>query len=204
MTTEQNDDTARFKYIVALAIPGIMAMVALAIMLGGLFPMLSLRYERAAIGSGEVWRIFTGHFAHLDWNHLLINLGGLALIWLLFGHRLAITQWLIVIFTTMIMISAALWFFHPALTWYVGLSGLLHGMFVAGALGGIFAGYRAEWLLLALVVAKLGWEQYAGALPGEVIESGFIVVHAHLYGAVAGLATVLLLRLILPLPEWRR
>ncbi|MEE8280791.1 MAG: hypothetical protein V3R50_00295, partial [Gammaproteobacteria bacterium] len=29
-----------------------------------------LRYDRAAISDGELWRIITGHLAHLGWSHL--------------------------------------------------------------------------------------------------------------------------------------
>jgi rhomboid family GlyGly-CTERM serine protease len=191
---------AWFDYV----LPATIAVLAVAIMIGGLFPMLSLRYERNSILSGEIWRILTGHLVHLTWNHLLLNLGGLALIWLLFGKRLMLAQWLIVLLSCAIAISAGLMVFHPHLNWYVGLSGLLHGMFVAGALGGLFSGYRAEWLLLGLLVLKLAWEQLSGALPGTgELAGGFVVVDAHLYGALTGLAVALLLRALYPHPGWR-
>lgn len=205
MTTEQDDNRVRSAHWLAWLIPLTIAAAAIGITAGGLFPLLSLRYERTGIESGELWRLFTGHFTHLNWNHLLMNLGGLALIWLLFGQRLGVTHWLILIVSCTAAISAGLWLLHPDIGWYVGLSGVLHGMFVAGALGGLYAGYRAEWLLLGLVSLKLAWEQIAGALPGtESMAGGAVVVDAHLYGALTGLVVAILLRALLPLPEWRQ
>jgi len=37
-----------------------------------------LRYERAAIAGGEVWRLVSCHFVHLGWAHCLLNVGGVA------------------------------------------------------------------------------------------------------------------------------
>lgn len=186
-------------------LPAAIAVIALAVMAGGLLPMLSLRYERDGILSGEVWRLLTGHLVHLTWGHFALNVGGLVLIWLLFGARLSPARWLIVLLASALGVSTGLLVAHPELNWYVGLSGVLHGMFVAGALGGLYAGYRAEWLLLGLLALKLAWEQLAGPLPGtEELAGGLVIVDAHLYGALSGLAAGLLLRPPSPHPGWRR
>jgi hypothetical protein len=67
----------------------------------------------------------------------------------------------------------------------VGLSGVLHGALAAGALGW----WRQESKPLALgltavLLGKLAWEQWHGALPlsGDMP----VVVDAHLYGAIGG------------------
>lgn len=173
-------------------VPLTLTVLAISITIGGIDAMLWLRYERAAVIGGQFWRLLTGHLVHLGWMHLLLNLAGLALIWLLFGRALSTTQWTIVVIASALGISLGLVFFHPELRWYVGLSGVLHGMFVAGAIGGIAAGYRAEWLLLGLVVLKLAWEQYAGPMHGtEQMIGGLVIVDSHLYGALLGLATAL-------------
>lgn len=186
-------------------LPAAIAVLALAVMVGGLLPMLSLRYERDAILAGEVWRLVTGHLVHLNWSHFALNVGGLVLIWLLFGARLTQAQWLIVLLACALGVSAGLFALHPELNWYVGLSGVLHGLFVAGALGGLYSGYRAEWLLLGLLALKLAWEQLSGPLPGtEELAGGMVIVDAHLYGALTGLATGLLLRVLYPHPAWQR
>ncbi len=169
-------------------LPLALCAIALLIQLGGHEASLWLRYDREGILNGEVWRIITGHLVHLGWPHLLMNLIGLILIWLLFGHLIKRNSWLIICTLSTIGISAGMMFFNPELKWYVGLSGVLHGMFVAGAIVSIKAGYRAEWLLLLLLTGKLAWEQMVGPLPGSAeFAGGNVIVDAHLYGAISGL-----------------
>ncbi|MFL6551463.1 MAG: rhombosortase, partial [Povalibacter sp.] len=76
--------------------------------------------------------------------------------------------------------------FEPQLQWYVGLSGVLHGALAAGAIAWWQHETRALASALTLVlVGKLCWEQWQGALPlsGDML----VIVDAHLYGAVGGL-----------------
>jgi rhomboid family GlyGly-CTERM serine protease len=158
-----------------------------------------LEYDREGILSGQLWRLFTGHIVHLGAPHLAMNLVGLALIWMLFGRLLSRRAWIAVILLSSIAVSVGLLVFNPQLMWYVGLSGVLHGMFLAGALLSVAAGYRAEILLLGFIVAKLAWEQWFGPMPGsEDVAGGRVVVDAHLYGAIAGAVAAMTLIM------WRR
>jgi hypothetical protein len=71
----------------------------------------------------------------------------------------------------------------------VGLSGILHGYVVAGALLLAARQSRIGLGLLASVAAKVAWEQYAGPIPfTQASAGGPVVVAAHLYGAVGGAA----------------
>jgi len=159
----------------------------------------ALRYERSAIQSGQIWRLLSGNIVHLGWEHLLLNLTGLLLIWLLFGRLLSTRQWLIVTVISCLAVGLGLLLFNPELDWYVGLSGMLHGLFVTGLLVNLRSGYKLEWLLLAAVIAKLAWEQTHGAMPGSAaIAGGAVIVDAHLYGAVSGIVTGLLLKPLAP------
>jgi len=81
--------------------------------------------------------------------------------------------------------------------WYVGFSGTLHGLVIAGALADLRHYPKSAALLLILIIGKLVWEQISGALPGsESVAGGNVVVNAHLYGAIGGgVAGILLLLL---------
>lgn len=152
-----------------------------------------LRYDRAAIEGGEIWRLLSGHFAHLGPTHLALNLAGLILVWALVGSRLPVTVWLAIVSFVVAFISGCFWFFDQNLSWYVGLSGLLHGLLISGACAGLTR-WRAESItMFALVFGKIIYEQIAGPLPGsELTSGGSVVVNAHLYGAIAGLIIGLL------------
>ena len=71
---------------------------------------------------------------------------------------------------------------------YVGLSGVLHGVFVWGACLDIKRGESTGWLLLLGVGIKIAYEQWFddAASMASLIDAA-VAVNAHLYGAVTGL-----------------
>lgn len=159
-----------------------------------------LRYDRDAILHGQWWRIISGNIVHLGWPHLLLNLAGLILVWLLFRHTLSTRSWIFVTLASAASVGVGLLLFDPQLQWYVGLSGVLHGLFAAGLVTALYAGNRGDWWLLLLFVAKITWEQLVGTMPGSAeIAGGTVIVNAHLYGAIGGALTALLI-----IMEWQR
>ena len=172
---------------------GMVAAVAVLLQLGGKPVQEALAYERDAVASGQLWRLVTGHFVHLGWSHLLLNLLGLALVCWLVGHAFNWLRWLYIGLVILATMGAGFWFLYPVLDWYVGLSGLEHGLIAAGLLAGIVNRDREAMILAGFVVAKLGWEQAVGPLPGsESTAGGAVIVDAHLYGAIGGVLGALL------------
>ena len=156
-----------------------------------------LRYDRAAIADGEYWRLLSGHIAHLGFRHLLLNLAGLALVWLLVGRRYRTRHWILVAAISVLLMDAGFWFVDAGMRWYVGLSGLLHGLLLAGAIRGLRSLPVESIVICTLLVAKLAYEQVAGPLPGaEAAAGGAVVVNSHLYGAIGGALSTLVF--------WRR
>lgn len=151
-----------------------------------------LRYQRSTMETGDLWRYITAHFVHLGWSHLWLNLAGLFLIWALFGQFITTRNWLLLIGGCSVAISGMMMLWLPDLEWYVGLSGVLHSMFVAGAIAAIIAGHRTEIILLLVITAKLIYEFINGPLPGsEGVSGGNVIVESHLYGAIAGFTLML-------------
>ena len=166
--------------------PLLLFVPALAVALLGEPAQIALRYERALLLQ-EPWRMVVGHWTHLGWRHLLLNGAGLFLVWALVGETLTGWQWLVATLLIGLATSAMLYLGQPQLQWYVGLSGLLHGLLLAGMVPALKRSNPELWLLLAGLLAKLAWEQWQGPLPGsEEAAGGAVVVAAHLYGAVAG------------------
>ncbi len=148
----------------------------------------AFKYDRLAIADGEYWRLVTGHFVHLSVAHLLLNLAGLVLVWLLVGRYYTNAQWLLVFIASMVGASGGFWFVDPHLLWYVGLSGVLHGLLLAGAVQGLKTLPPESAIIVIIVIGKLAWEQFSGPLPGsESVSGGDVVVNAHLFGAAGGL-----------------
>ncbi len=156
-----------------------------------------LRYDRLAIAGGDYWRLLSAHFVHLGVPHLALNLAGLFLVWLLVGRLYNTRQWILVATISILAMDAGFWFLDGGLRWYVGLSGLLHGLLLAGAIRGLRSLPGESVVICAMVFAKLVYEQVAGPLPGsESAAGGAVVVNAHLYGAVGGALSACVL--------WRR
>lgn len=148
----------------------------------------ALRYDRTRIDAGQWWRLLTGNLVHLGWMHLLLDGTALLLVWYLLGHGFRLWQWLIITGLSMLGVGAGLYLFDPRLITYVGLSGMLHGLYAAGTVALARRDKPFALLLAVLLAGKLAWEQCCGPDPltAELI-GGSIVVNAHLYGAVTGL-----------------
>ena len=147
----------------------------------------TFRYARLDVEDGEYWRLLTGHFVHLGTTHLVLNMAGLVLVWLLVGRYFSSMQWVLVVAITLVTESFCFWFIDEYLLWYVGLSGVLHGLLIAGAIKGFRTLPSESAIIVVIVVGKLAYEQLAGPLPGsESVSGGDVVVNAHLFGAIGG------------------
>ncbi|MDZ7786731.1 MAG: rhombosortase [Halofilum sp. (in: g-proteobacteria)] len=163
-------------------------LLAAILQFSGLAPVL--RYSRDAIAAGEIWRLITAHFLHLGAAHFALNAMGTVLAAALVGAQLRPLAWAWVWLACALSVSGGLWWLQPEVGWYVGMSGVLHGLIVAGAVTGL-GDYRERLFaaaILAAITAKLGWEQWSGAMPGTAaLAGGSVITEAHLYGAVGGL-----------------
>jgi rhomboid family GlyGly-CTERM serine protease len=161
------------------------------------------RLERG-LTLAEPWRLVTGQLVHLGWAHLLMNLTGLAVLWALLAPAMALRHWALVTLTSGAGVNLGLLLFSPAVAWYAGLSGILHGLLVAGALAGLKRTPGTAAVLLALLVVKLGMEQFTGEdVATARLIGGAVIVDAHLYGALSGALCTALLRLAARAPGSR-
>lgn len=146
-----------------------------------------LRYERATVLRGEWWRLFTGNIVHLGRAHAALNAVGLVAIFVLLGRAYTASQWAMVLLVCALSTTLGLLAFQPHIAWYVGLSGVLHGALVAGAIAEVRRGHRGGYLWLALVGTKLVLDFSFGSLHHTSrFIGGEVVVAAHAFGALGG------------------
>jgi rhomboid family GlyGly-CTERM serine protease len=152
---------------------------------GGEPARMALRYEREALAQGQLWRLLSGHLVHLSLVHALLNCAGLVLLWALFARAYSPRRWAWILFTSTLTIDAGLWFLRPAVDWYVGASGVLHGALAAGAVAFYRRGEGSGAALLLLLIVKLAYEQHSAT---SVFAHDLpLVPDAHLLGALGGL-----------------
>ncbi len=143
-----------------------------------LFRALALWPE--GLQQGEFWRLWTGHLAHVSWQHLLANLAALFVLLLMGDRRFTLCEVLGLVFVAPLLISLYLLWQRPELLWYAGASGMTH-------------------LLLARQCHQLpiGWATVVwGSLLGKLwlethttrwLDQSEIVPEAHWAGAALGL-----------------
>ncbi len=141
------------------------------------------------IRHGEWWRIVTGNLTHTNFTHLSMNLAGLWVISFIFRPN---TRNFLIVFLLLCTFVGALNLFTN-LSIYVGLSGVLHGLFGFWALREVFEGRRSSMLLVAGLAAKIIWEQlYGPSTSTAALISARVAVDAHMVGAIGGLSMALL------------
>lgn len=154
---------------------------------------LALAYRRTAVLDGEAWRLFTAHLLHTGWGHWAMNVLAWGVLWLLFRDRLARPCLAGVAVASAGAVGLGLLLCSPGVAGYVGLSGVLHGVFAAAAVWSLKGPRWRGAALAAALAVKLGWEQLRGAAAAtEALVGAPVIVEAHLYGAVGGAAAAAL------------
>ena len=177
------------------AITGLAA--ALAVVLTWLpdHPVSALGWLKSA-PEIEFWRCFSCHFVHLGWRHLLLNLAalaGLAAIARFLGRQRGTTAGIAggfagALLAGMLGVCLGLSWWDAGVTWYVGLSGALYGVYA--------------WLVLDLAAlpdwpGRAAWGLYLAGLAKALLDamasvgtlglSGIpLAPPAHLYGLLGG------------------
>lgn len=148
-----------------------------------------LRYDRGAMVAGEWWRLLSAHLVHLGPGHAVVNAAALMLLVVLVGRYLTTREWLATGILSALAVSLGVWWLLPEIERFVGLSGTLHGLMVAGAMAAWPHQRALAGTILGFVLVKLAWEWLVGPTPGTAgLAGGHVLVESHLYGASAGLA----------------
>jgi rhomboid family GlyGly-CTERM serine protease len=155
-----------------------------------------LRFDRGDIYEGEIWRLITGHFVHLGIYHALMNIIGLLLIPSIFPAAIDNKNLPKAILFIAVSISLALLTCSPQLDWYLGFSGVLHGLFAFCIVLHLSSKMSIDWLILGALTFKVIYEQlpdYDANYLKDYIHAP-VAVDAHLYGTLAGIIWGLLTR----------
>lgn len=169
--------------------PCVLVTTMLAVQFLGDWGRAWLSFDREAIAGGQWWRLVTGSFAHLGWYHWLLNALGVLVLVLLCPQALPLSVWLRRVLLIALAMSLCLWFFVPGLGNYVGMSGVIHGLFLLGLVPQVRRGDLIALGCLLYLLGKIGWELYAGApLSDEAAIGGRVIVESHLYGTLSAAA----------------
>jgi rhomboid family GlyGly-CTERM serine protease len=114
-----------------------------------------LVYDRSAILSGEVWRMFTGHWIHFSTSHLVYDSVALGIAgWIIETQKLPNFGWLCLLVPW--IISGVLLAIEPQMQWFGGLSALATTAVVYLALFGLGSRGPWRWACLATLLGIVG------------------------------------------------
>lgn len=147
-----------------------------------------LDYNRESIINGEYWRLISGNFNHTNIYHLLLNLAALAVIGGLHYRYYNSAAYTSLILLLSIGVGVGILWLSPSTHLYVGLSGILHGIIIVGAVIDVTKKYYSGYVLMIGTVIKVINEQLFNSPVGisQLIEAK-VLTEAHLYGLVTGL-----------------
>ena len=162
--------------------------LAIALMSFSQIFFINAIFDRHVLFS-EPWRLWTAHWVHLGLWHFALNAIALVLlpeIFLRTSQRFFILLWLVL----PPVLSLTLYTFQPNLIQYAGLSGVLHGIYLATALNAIQSSHVAErrmgWLVALGLCLKVSWEAYSGNSQTAELIGAPVILQSHLYGASLG------------------
>lgn len=167
----------------------------------GLFPAVArwFEYDRARIPSGELWRLVTGHLAHVSFEHFAWDVAAFVIAGIVCARLAPSLAWK-TIAASAAAVPAVLWALSPKLELYRGLSGIDSALFAAAAVwigaDALARRDRVEAGLVALAgigfVAKIGYESIVGTPFFVGGASGMVAVPlAHAVGALTGAAVAI-------------
>lgn len=137
----------------------------------------------------DYFRLLSGNFFHSNISHLLLNTGGLLLIWLFHAEHYSWRSYFSVLLLCCIGSSLAAFSLTESGS-IIGLSGALHGMLIYGAIRDIIEkAYRQVGLImLVAIVAKVIAENTIGlgSLSADLIGMR-VAVEAHFFGSLSGI-----------------
>lgn len=164
-----------------------------------------LAWDRAAIGAGEWWRLWSGHFVHFGWLHAAAD-GGVLLAAALCAPRAmsgprAGRLSVLALVLAPVLLSVVLWAALPGMAAYRGASGLAAMVVVAVCVAWLRVAPgrgapRARTLAVVGLVALFGkiLVETIGGPAGGVLPPDVVVAWpAHAVGALLGLAWTLAL-----------
>ncbi len=114
-----------------------------------------LVYDRSAILSGQIWRMFTGHWVHFSTRHLICDVTALGIAgWIIEDRGLPRFGWFCLLAPW--FISAAALVFEPQMQYCGGLSALAIAAITLLGLNGLSEAPPWRWVCVAALIGIAG------------------------------------------------
>ncbi len=154
--------------------------------------LAALEY-RADLVRTQPWRVFSAHFVHLNWVHVLVNAAAWVVVVRLYDKELTARRQLWAVVLAALAIGCALPLLWADIYHYRGFSGVLHTLYFVGALTGWRTARRTgaslrlpSLLLMAGIVKVLLETPWTATTPWADWLGAHVVPQAHAMGSLVG------------------
>jgi len=163
-----------------------------------------LSYHRNIFFSQIYWQWITPSLVHANWNHWFLNIVNLFATIFIFYEAWSIKKILLLFTLFSLFISLGIHFFVLYINSYVGMSGILYGLTVYGALFTFFKQKLISILILIFITIKLIIPDVVNVFIGleDILKGLYILTEAHVYGAILGLLFYLFEKIYYRLILW--
>lgn len=164
-------------------VPAVLSAGCGLLMLGGTPLATDWSLQREAVAQGQWWRLLTCNFVHLGLWHYLFNVASLAVLPLLCPERLPGREWALRLVVLSLSVGVGIELCVPWVGMYVGLSGVVYGLFLLGLGRMALQGDRFAMLCVAYLLGRVGLELYSGTAAWERrMIGGEVVAESHVCG----------------------
>lgn len=139
------------------------------------------------VDKGQIWRLLTAHFIHINWQHFSMNMAGVMLCLIVFRDDVKVTHWVYSSIFLSLFSSLLLYLSYSPLQSYVGFSDVLHGWIVIGILAMLPKETKLASAMLILFLGKVFYENFYEPPSSELLAGSRVATESHLYGAIGGL-----------------
>ena len=153
-----------------------------------------LSYQRELVEDGQWWRIVSGQLVHNNFAHLFPNMAALVLWRLLLIAGGSEREFIFNLLCCTLLTGVLIHILLRSYDYYLGISAIVYGMLLVGAVSLIRARHYWAWAVLLALVIKLLRDYYAPeTLAGVAARIGVpVAVEAHFVGVLAGVLTLCL------------
>ncbi len=176
-----------------------LASAIIALPIAGGWLQQVLQFDRDAIRNGQIWRLVTGHFTHWTFDQFFWDTVTFAFLAPLCVFR-SQKRFLATVVISTLLISGTVWFCHPEILFYRGLSGIDSALFVLLAVSILKESLgERDWPFLALgcgltaaFIGKTAFELVTGSTMFVDSQTVNTLCLAHAGGALVGVAVGLI------------
>ena len=181
---KQHDTEIKLSYLPLATIFSLLFLLCFALQFFDTSALMQLSLSK--INNGEIWRLLTAHFIHINWQHFLMNMLGAGLCLAVFRDDVPPLHWVYSAVLLSLFSSIGLYFIYDDGQTYVGFSDVLHGWIAIGVFSMLPKETKLAAAMLTFCLFKVFYENFFDSPSSDMLEGSRVATESHLLGCIGG------------------